>query len=113
MEQGVTVKSVVKKGKFRGFIVSGHANTAPHGQDVVCAAISMLTQVAVEGVKMRVPCSFGVSPGLTYLNLHDEDADKEQAFAVQVLIENMFRGLQMVDTAHPGIISWEEQVIST
>ena len=31
-------------GKIIGFSVEGHANTAPHGQDIYCAGVSTITQ---------------------------------------------------------------------
>ncbi|MDD4601460.1 hypothetical protein SDC9_09020 [bioreactor metagenome] len=34
-----------------GFSVKGHADTAPHGQDIVCAAVSALTQTAILGLE--------------------------------------------------------------
>ncbi|MPN12013.1 hypothetical protein SDC9_159323 [bioreactor metagenome] len=34
-----------------GFSVKGHADTAPHGQDIVCAAVSALTQTSILGIE--------------------------------------------------------------
>ena len=31
--------------------VSGHANTAPHGSDIVCAAVSAITLTLIRGLK--------------------------------------------------------------
>ena len=31
--------------------VSGHANMAPHGTDIVCAAVSALTLTLIQGLK--------------------------------------------------------------
>ena len=33
-------------GKITGFLIDGHANTAPHGQDIYCAGVSTVTQSA-------------------------------------------------------------------
>ena len=33
-------------GKITGFNIEGHANTAPHGQDIYCAGVSTITQAA-------------------------------------------------------------------
>ena len=35
--------------------VTGHANTAPYGSDIVCAAVSALTQTLIEGLK-QIAC---------------------------------------------------------
>jgi uncharacterized protein YsxB (DUF464 family) len=37
-----------------GFSVTGHANTGPHGQDIVCAGVSALTQTAVLGLDRQL-----------------------------------------------------------
>ncbi|WBW49216.1 ribosomal-processing cysteine protease Prp [Peptoniphilus equinus] len=33
-----------KSGQFYGFKTCGHADSAPNGEDIVCAAVSILTQ---------------------------------------------------------------------
>jgi uncharacterized protein YsxB (DUF464 family) len=35
-----------ENGKIIGFKIEGHANTAPHGQDIFCAGVSTVTQAA-------------------------------------------------------------------
>ena len=34
-------------GRIHGFAAKGHSGFAPHGQDIVCAAVSVLLQTAV------------------------------------------------------------------
>ena len=34
-----------------GFIVEGHAEFAPHGQDIVCAGVSAIVQAAILGIE--------------------------------------------------------------
>ncbi len=45
--------------------VSGHANTAPIGADIVCAAVSALTLTLLEGLKKvaRMELDESVEPG--------------------------------------------------
>lgn len=38
------------EGRSKGFVISGHAETAEPGKDVVCAAISALSQTALLGL---------------------------------------------------------------
>ncbi|MBP2649633.1 MAG: hypothetical protein H6Q74_458 [Firmicutes bacterium] len=48
------IKIVVTRngsGEITGFSVNGHANTAPHGHDIVCAGVAALTQTAVLGIE--------------------------------------------------------------
>lgn len=37
-----------------GFRVSGHANVAPHGQDIVCAGVSALVQSSIMGIERHL-----------------------------------------------------------
>lgn len=46
------------QGNIDGFIVKGHAAFAPRGKDIVCAAVSALTQTAVMGIEKVV----GIKP---------------------------------------------------
>jgi len=41
-------------GDIAGFAANGHANTAPHGQDIVCAGVAALTQTAVLGLQQHL-----------------------------------------------------------
>lgn len=43
--------------------VSGHANTAPRGSDIVCAAVSALTLTLMEGLKSIAQIGLYVSAG--------------------------------------------------
>lgn len=42
------IKVKVEKDRIR---VSGHANTAPRGADIVCAAVSALTLTLIQGLR--------------------------------------------------------------
>ena len=37
-------------GSINGFAVNGHADYAPKGQDIICAAVSAVTQAALLGL---------------------------------------------------------------
>ena len=39
-----------RQGRLCGFIVEGHADYAEEGSDIVCAAVSALTQTALLGI---------------------------------------------------------------
>jgi len=43
--------SLDPEGKIIGFSITGHANFAPHGEDIVCAAVSAVAQTAVIGLQ--------------------------------------------------------------
>ncbi|HWR05664.1 ribosomal-processing cysteine protease Prp [Sporomusa sp.] len=39
---------------IKGFMVNGHAQAAPHGQDIVCAGVSALTQSSIMGIERHL-----------------------------------------------------------
>jgi uncharacterized protein YsxB (DUF464 family) len=41
-------------GRVIGYNITGHANTAPHGQDIVCAGVAALSQTAVLGLERHL-----------------------------------------------------------
>jgi uncharacterized protein YsxB (DUF464 family) len=58
-------------GEIAGFAVNGHANTAPHGQDIICAGVAALTQTAVLGLERHLGREFtlDISEGNLVLEL--------------------------------------------
>lgn len=67
------VKVVFKSAnnKIVGFKVSGHADSAPHGQDLVCAAVSSITIGTLNALQKLTTIDLSkcqVSSGLVVLN---------------------------------------------
>ena len=81
-----------------GFSVTGHANTAPHGQDIVCAGISALTQTAVLGLdrQLKKKIHVKITNGHLKMNL----LDKPDALTNAVL-ETMLIGLTEIGNLNP------------
>jgi uncharacterized protein len=89
--------------RIRAFTASGHAGTAPRGQDIVCAAVSVLTQTAI----LAVARLSGVEPdwdrgrGLLKFRLPTETPAAAAEIA-NVVLESMAIGLRSVAEAYPG-----------
>ena len=81
-----------------GFSVTGHAGTAPHGQDIVCAGISALTQTAVLGLdrQLKKKIHVKIASGNLKMNL----LDKPDALTNAVL-ETMLIGLTEIGNLNP------------
>ena len=77
--------------------VSGHAGYAPHGQDIVCASISTLTQVFIESVgelttdKLKCEIRAG-NAVISYKNLSEKS---------RTLLDSFFVGCRMIADAYP------------
>lgn len=74
------IKAVLFKGPecFTGFELSGHAEFAEEGSDIVCAAVSACAQFAIAGISEteKISCGYEISDGRIYLTL-PKDISKE------------------------------------
>lgn len=89
---------MIKISRSVGLItINGHANYAPPGQDIVCAAVSALTQVFIASVEEltedTIQCV--VADGnavIRYGNLSEK---------ARTLLSSFFIGLQMIADEYP------------
>lgn len=99
-------------GSMIGFLVNGHADYAPHGQDIVCAAVSALAQGAVLGLTDVV----GLSPQVAMdedsgtLSCHlPSDITTQQAEASHIILQTFAVSVRSIEQAHPQHIQIEVQ----
>ena len=85
----ITVKK--RNGNYLEFVSKGHAGYAEEGQDIVCAAVSVLTVNTINSIEAFTTDHFAVrqGDGLVELIL-DGTVSKETA----LLIDSMILGLQ-------------------
>jgi len=90
-----------RAGRVAGFSVRGHAGAAPRGKDIVCAAVSALTQAAVAGLEEHL----GLRPRVVIeqgrLDCQLAPGEEEDPRA-QAILATMVLGLQGVAQAQPG-----------
>ena len=86
--------------------VKGHSGYAKHGQDIVCAAISALTQTALLGlikhVKLQVEHEVAAEE---YLRFSLRGQENEQTDAI---LETMLYGLQEIADAYHKYVRIED-----
>lgn len=77
--------------------ITGHANYAPHGQDIVCASVSCLVQVFIESVEQLTIDSIGyeIYEGKAIINY---ECISQKA---QTLLDSFFIGLKMIAESYP------------
>ena len=77
--------------RYSGFCISGHAESADEGYDLVCAAVSVLAQTAFLGL-----CHYGKEPSYEqregYFSIHLA----ERSETTQVILETMVLGLEEI-----------------
>jgi uncharacterized protein YsxB (DUF464 family) len=84
---------------IEGFCVIGHADTAPHGQDIVCAGVSALTQTAVIGLERYLgrQVDLDIASGKLVATLKGAPDHLTAA-----ILETMVLGLQEVAKLNPA-----------
>lgn len=94
-------------GRVRGIRVSGHAGYAERGEDIVCAAASVLITTcanaleSVAGVKPRVT----QKPKSAVIEVALPDAMSEsQAHDAQVVINTVLQGFSDIATEYPAYL---------
>jgi len=72
--------------------IQGHAGYAPPGQDIVCAAISALTQTFILSVEELTTdkIKYDIRPGMAYITYEDLS---ERG---QVLLDSLFIGIHAI-----------------
>jgi uncharacterized protein YsxB (DUF464 family) len=85
-------------GAITGFAADGHADTAPHGRDIVCAGVAALTQTAVLGLERHLGRDFDLDIGSGKLILRLKGAPDASTGAI---LETMLLGLAEIAKQSP------------
>ncbi len=91
-------------GKVRGFSVTGHARFAPHGEDLVCAAVSMLAQSVLLGLHHHVGIAidYHIDEATGGLSCRlPEKITPEQYQMAEAVIATMVLGCQNLQETYP------------
>lgn len=89
-----------------GFEFKGHAEYAQAGRDIVCSAISALSQTAVIGLTevAKIPADYTVEEsGRLYCRLQD-DINPQQSEKASLLMETLKAGVESVKQSYPGYL---------
>lgn len=78
--------------------ITGHANYAPHGQDIVCAAISALVQTLIQSAEdlCTDQISYHLQPGKVEIKHGNLTKD------AQLLLDSFFIGVYMIADKYPN-----------
>lgn len=94
-----------------GFEVSGHAGFDKSGADIVCSAISALTQTAVQGLKKvaGIDIQYKIVDRSGYLNCKlPEILDEKQRYMSTAILETMYIGLKDIKKSYKKHIDIRE-----
>lgn len=86
------------KNDISGFKVNGHANFKKHGDDIVCAAISVLAQTIVLTLEKYFPdfLVYKLQDGFLECNLSLSELDNMEYKTAQVIFDTFIIGIQSI-----------------
>ena len=92
-------------GQICGFTASGHADCGPKGKDIVCAAVSVLTDSVFLGLDKHLQreMEWSADSGDIVVHLKDEPDDLSEA-----ILTTMFLGLSEIQKIYPEKIRIRE-----
>lgn len=81
-----------------GITVRGHAGYAPHGQDIVCAAVSTLVQNMVFSISELTTdeIQHDMQPGMVEIRYGNLSAE------AQLLVDSFFIGIRTIADMYPS-----------
>lgn len=90
---------VRKNGKIMRFYGKGHAGYADYGNDIVCAAVSALTQHTAFGILsyLKIDADFSTKDGFLDLNLENCTLKEKERENADVLLETLFITLKSIE----------------
>jgi hypothetical protein len=102
----ITLTMLREDGRIQGFTCSGHANQGDYGNDLVCSAVSAITQTCVIGIAevLKLDAAIAVSEtGGIDCRLPKGLGETERQQA-ELLMRTMLAGLQSVQASYPGTL---------
>ncbi|MDO5322552.1 MAG: ribosomal-processing cysteine protease Prp [Clostridia bacterium] len=102
---GTTVTFLKRSdGALLGYRANGHSGYAEAGADIVCAAISTLTQTTLNGLKnvLKAPVMFDQDDDGAFIEaILTPEASEDQIRQAQLLLVTLLEGLQAIQREYP------------
>ncbi|CZR01436.1 ribosomal-processing cysteine protease Prp [Trichococcus ilyis] len=100
-------------GNLISFEVTGHAGYGVHGEDIICAAVSVLAIETVNSVERLAGYQMLVDEadakgGYLYAEIRT-DTEAEQQYITQILLKHLFYSLEDVAQTYPDYVSIKMQ----
>lgn len=95
------IKVLIKKeeNKFKSLEVKGHANSAPHGEDLVCAAVSAVVIGGLNSIKDYKNFNIELKEGYALLEAKDEVSSHDE-----IVIETIINSLKTIEEGNSKFI---------
>lgn len=101
------IKFKRKSGQIVSFSMDGHSDYAGSGEDIVCAALSVLSQSMVIGIEevLKINLKYEIEDG--FLTLSIEDNTEDEINKCQVLLQTMLKSIESMIISYGEYINLE------
>lgn len=102
-----------KNNYIKRYSVSGHANYDEHGRDIVCAAVSVLTQTTLLSINRVAKIEedqifYSINQKSGYLDVEIlDDVSSEEFKNAQIILMSLVVGLESVIDSYPDYVTLE------
>ncbi len=101
-----------QSGALVGFEASGHAGYGDEGSDIVCSAVSALTQTIALGLKERLQLPLGLSIENGYLYcILGQDCTQNELEQASLLLDTLLLGLKSMEASYGEYLSITEREV--
>lgn len=109
----ILVKALRKDGDLVGFISTGHADFADHGQDIVCSAVTAQLMMTVNGLTEVLKASVDITTQEEggHLVFVLKNYSKEQLSKAQLLLRSLELGLEAIRMQYPDHITLKTEEV--
>ena len=107
----IKIRFIKQNDNFLSFEISGHANNGKYGEDIVCAAVSVLTISILNGLTEivgRKDLNEMVEEGYVHFTI-PEISDEKMKMKTDTLISTLLLGIRGIAEAYGDYIQFEEQ----
>ena len=102
------IRLIMKRsnGLYCGFTCTGHAEYADPGEDIVCSAVSALTQTCVLGLtdELGLNCGVSIDDKFGIDVILDRDTSRIGAENADLIMRVMVRGLREIQESYPNTL---------
>ena len=94
------------EGTLSGFDSQGHTGYASAGEDIVCAAVSALTQGTLNGLinVLKAPVTYEIDETDARLCVRLGDVPQDKRAGAQLLLETLVSALASVEADYPRFV---------
>lgn len=103
---------LMQAGQPVGFEAKGHAQFSEEGSDIICSAVSALTQTTVLGLKELLKLDMGLSIEDGYIHcILGRDCTPSECQNAALLLETMLLGLRSIENTYGEYLSITEREV--